>query len=158
MPMKEIIFVIIIVLIFIYAAKWELNDRKKIPDVQMCQNVSNYCYEYGKRTNTRYVVKEQIEDESPDILLNRIEYETNKRDSFVYWRMSFFVSVITVFLIYMFDKLGSKIIPTTTYIFIFIVVWFMGYWSRNYLDFHYHDHSNYRIMESIKQIRSKLNI
>lgn len=158
MSMKEIIFVIIIVLIVIYAAKWELNDRKKIPDVQMCTNVSNYCYEYGKRTNTRYVVKEQIQDESLDILLKRIEYETDKKGSFVYWRMSFFVSVITVFLIYMFDKLGSKIIPLSTYLFIFIVVWFMGYWSRNYLDFHYHDHANHTINESIKQIRTKLHI
>jgi hypothetical protein len=72
--------------------------------------------------------------------------------------MAFFVSIITVFLIYVFDHLGNKIIPGTMYLFIFMIVWFIGYWSRNYLDFHYHDHANHTINESIKQIKDKLKL
>jgi hypothetical protein len=158
MSIKETFFVLVFVIIFIYAFTAEFKTRKTIPDLPQCIHVSNYCSLYGKRNNIRYVVKEQIEDESIDILFDRIQHQINKKENIVYWRMSLIISILTVFLIYVFDHLGNKIIPGTMYLFIFMIVWFICYWSRNYLDFHYHDHANHTIVESIKQIKDKLKL
>lgn len=134
-----------------------MKDRQKIPDLPDCTHITNYCIPYGDKQNVKYVMKQPNNNESIDILLSKIENDYCKMSNLVYWRMSLIISVIISVFFWIFNKLENTNLGYHTYFFIFVITWFFNYWMRNYLDFHYHNHTCLRIKESVTQLKQKIN-
>ena len=151
------IFIFFVVILAI-ALIMEYVDIHKIPNLTDCKYTTNYCTDYAAQNNIKYVIKEPInEKETIDLILSKIEDDSSRMDKLVYWRMSLIVSVIVCIFYLFFNKLGNINIPLNSYLFLLISCWFLNYWMRNHLDFHYHDHMHIRIKDSIEQIRKKIN-
>jgi hypothetical protein len=145
-------FLIAILLVIIM----EYIDRTKIVDLPDCTYISNYCTSYGEKSNVKYVVKEPIEDQTIDTLLSKINTDYNKLSDLVYWRISFIVSLIGCLFLWIFCYFEKIPLKPSSYIFIFIIIWFTNYYMRNFLDFHYYKHIYIRVDESIKQLKNKI--
>ena len=152
---QYIILGFFIILLFVIGYIENL-DRKKIPDLPDCTYITNYCTAYGEKQNLKYVVKEPNNNETIEILLSKIENDCCRLSNTVYWRMSLFIALIICIFIWIFNYLEGSVLKNQTYFFILTVTWFLNYWMRNYLDFHYHSHMCKRVQESIKQLKSKI--
>lgn len=133
-------------------------DINKVSNLTDCKYTTTYCTDYASINNIKYVTKEPInEKETIDLLLSKIEDDSNRMDQLVYWRISLIVSIVVCIFYLFFNKLGNTNIPLNSYLFLLISCWFLNYWMRNHLDFHYHDHMHIRIKDSIEQVRKKIN-
>lgn len=134
----------------------EFIDRKKIPDLPDCKYITNYCNNYGIKNDIAYVIKEPTKSENIDILLSKIENDSNRLTFVIYWRISLIISIIACIFYYIYNYLSNKQISIESYFFLLIMLWFLNYWSRNYLDFHYYDHKIISIKESIGKLKTLL--
>ena len=152
-----IIYIFLAVLLIITLI-WEATDRQKLPDLPDCKHITNYCNAYGEKSNIKYVIKNQFTDaQSIEMLLSKIENDTFRVSKIVFWRMSLIISLVGVLFFWIYNKLGNIDYPTNGYVFLIVSFWFFNYWLRNYLDYHYQDHMNIRVRETIAQIKQKLN-
>lgn len=154
MTEKYLLFLFVSLLLFAIIS--ELKDRKKIPDLPDCSYITNYCVPYGKHQNIKYVIKEPDKSTSIKLLISKIENDCSRMSNLVYWRMSLIVAIIIILFFLLFNKLEGSIIKNHTYLYLLMCIWFLNYWMRNYLDYHYHNHMYLRIKESAEQLRSKL--
>lgn len=157
--MEQHVIGIIFLVVFIYVAVMEEMDRKNVPDIPECSRITNYCTVYGEKQNVKYVIKEPIREETVDALLNKIETDCHKVSNLVYWRVSFLVALITCIFIWLFNRVdrGTEI-KWSSYLFILVSAWLLNYWSRNYLDFHYHNHMCVSIKESVEKLKDLLKV
>ena len=155
--MEQYIIFTIFIILFIAIAIMEHSDRKKIQDLPDCSYISNYCTQYGEQRNIKYVIKEPNNNESIETLLSKIENDCCKVTNTVYWRMSLFVALIICIFFWIFNYLEGTSLKYSTYFVMLIITWFLNYWMRNYLDFHYHQHMCNKVKESIKQLKSKIS-
>lgn len=157
--MEQYLIIALLLIFSIAAIIFEILDRKKIPDLPMCSYISNYCTEYGNKQNIKYVIKELNNDkESIDALLSKIETDCCRLSNTVYWRMALIIALVTCIFFWIYNNLDQKSdIKYTTYFFLFIITWFLNYWMRNYLDYHYHNHTCTRVKENVAQLRSKIS-
>lgn len=153
-----IIFYILLLLLIIIAMYAEYLDRQKIPDILECKHITDYCNAYGEKNNIKYVAKEPINNkESVDLLLNRVENDVTSTGGLVYWRISLIVAVGVCLLFWGFNALSGINLPTSSYFMLLILTWFLNYWMRNFLDYHYYDHMHVRVKNTIQQIKDKLS-
>lgn len=152
--MEQIIIGVVLVSLLAIAGICEVIDRIKIPDLPDCSRISNYCTSYGKKQGIKYVIKEPTRKESIDSLLSKIQKCDNS--NIVYWRISLIISLFSCIFIWIFNRLEGTSIKTHTYFFIFIISWFINYWMRNFLDFHYHNHACSNIKNATEQLKSVL--
>lgn len=155
--MEQYIIGIILLVLIVSVGVMEHSDRKKIPDLPTCSYISNYCTEYGKKQNIKYIIKEPTNKESIKSLLSKIEIDCCRASRTVYWRMSLLISLLIIIFIWLYNYLDGNKIKATGYLFIMIIIWFLNYWMRNYLDYHYHSHMCKRVKESVDQLRSQIN-
>lgn len=154
--MQGYIVIGLIIIITIIAMAAEMMDRNTFLDIPHCGEITNNCTEYGNKQNVKYVIKEPNETETVDMILTRIENTIFQKLQLVYWRMSLIIALLICLLYYVFNTLAGYKIEYQSYFFIFVSAWFLNYFMRNYLDFHYHKHLDIRVKESIKQLRNKL--
>lgn len=154
--MEQYIILTIFMILLITIGIMEHLDRKKLPDVPDCTYITNYCTAYGEKQNLKYVIKEPNNNENAEALLSKIENDCCRVTNTVYWRMSLFAALIICIFTWIFNYLDEVAFKYTTYFFLLIITWFLNYWMRNYLDFHYHNHMCKRVQESIKQLKSKI--
>lgn len=159
--MRKYIYIalgIIAIIIIIKMYFLEINERKKFFDIPDCSYITNYCNEYGGKQNIKYVIKEPNKQETTDALLTKISTTYNRLNSIIYWRMAFFISLITCIFIWLYCFFENIKLKPTAYLLIFILVWFLNYWVKTNINFHYYNHSFQRIDELINQIRKNLDI
>jgi hypothetical protein len=72
----------------------------------------------------------------------------------VYWIMSLIISCMILIAYCLFNRLNNEKINGSSYYYLLFVVMFFNYFSRNFLDFNYHNHSCARIKDTINIIKS----
>jgi len=152
-----IAIVILLGIMFVWALRMESGDRKKIPDNPDCTMITSYCNDYGQKNNIKYVIKDPIDkSQTVDLLLDRIENAHERTSHLVYWRMSLIVSFMVVIFYYLFNRLSGYQVNMGSYIFLLVIIWSFGYWMRNYLDFHYHQHTIEHVKDTVGIIKQHL--
>ena len=147
---------IVFIILLVFAVVMEIMDRYAIVDIPSCRYIKSYCNDYGQHNNIKYVIKEPINNtESIDLLLDRITQQSKFSD-IIHWRISLIISLIICFIYWLYNQLSNSIVSPQSYMFLFFILWFLNYWMRNYLDYHYYEHKHARIVESIQQIKNKL--
>lgn len=151
------IVIIIFIIIFIYAWIHEHSDRNKIPDIPTCAFITNYCNEYGKKQNIKYVIKESINNETPMMLLSMIKNEYTKFSQIVYWRIALFNSVGICILFWAYNIFTNVDLNIGSYLYLFIASWFLIYFMRNYFDFHYISHIQNKVNNAVDKLTNEIS-
>lgn len=132
--MKNYIFIIVLIIIFMVVLFLEIRDRFLLKDYPVCKFVTNYC----NGSDDIYIVERKPKDDEEKIgvLLDKLVEKFNMNE-IVYWRFSLIMSFIIIFIFYFFNRLDSQNIAIQSYFFLLFLCWFVIYWSFNHYNFHY---------------------
>lgn len=152
---------ITLIILFIFLLCTINNERKDwnaIANSPHCNRIKNFCSEFGKKNNIKYVIKEPIQKETIDSLLSVMTENTRKLKSLVYWRISFIISTLICILLWFYNDLNESH-PNKSFYFVLLLIGFIvNYYGRNFLDFHYYDRFIINMEHAAQRIREKMDL